>query len=231
MRFIIGLAAVALAAGPAFGQYQVVIDKLNELNSKAPQPAMPEFEQAVAETAKAYSVAHNSCAPTSLKLTDIAPVTGARGILQAVMSGQMRNAWTVYAQHIGCAGDNPFRYLILQSPDGSLKALRVNEGRTLANPSIMRDTSATAALSALQKARSLDPTCKGESMAMGPTRVTERSKDLGPEIFGVRYVGNWTEVWQFQTCGKKIDVPILFTPDGDGGAYTVVKADGVTLVP
>ena len=231
MRWIIGLAATCLAASGAIAQQQLVLDKLNELNGKAPLPPMAELETAIATTAKAYGEHNKTCVPTSLKLSELAPITGARGILQAVMAGQMRNAWTVYVDHVGCAGPNPYRYIIMQKPEGSLQAALVNEGRTLANPSIMRDTSAMAAMAALQKGRSLDSGCTGDEMDMGPTRVVEQSQDLGPEIFGARYVGTWTEVWQFQTCGKKFDVPIQFTPDGDGGAYTNIKHDAVAVVP
>lgn len=231
MRWIVGLIALGLVTGQSLAQHPMVLDKLNELNAKAPQPSMAELEQAVAAMAKAYSEHNKSCAPTSLRLSEVAPITGARGILQAVMAGKLRNAWTVYASYGGCSGNNAFRYIIVQKADGSLQAALVNEGRTLANPSIMRDTSAIAAMTALQRGRSLDPGCTGDKMTMGPTRVVEQSKDLGPEVYGARYVGNWTEIWRFETCGKKFDVPIQFTPDGDGGAYTNIKADAVTVVP
>lgn len=230
-RWIAGLAVIGLATAPGLAQHALVLEKLKELDGKAPQPAVAELEKAVATTAKAYGEANKVCVPASLKLSEIAPITGARGILQGVMAGQIRNAWTLYADHGGCNATHPFRYIILQRADGTLQAALVNEGRTLANPTIMRDTSAMAALTALQKAKSLDPACTGDKMEMGPTRVTEQSKDLGPEIYGARYVGSWTEVWQFRTCGKSFDVPIQFTPDGDGGAYTNIKADQVAILP
>lgn len=232
MRICRALGAISLLiAMPAMAQHQIVLDKLNALNGKAPQPSLAELEKTVASTAAAFSEANKTCPPKGLRLSDVAPITGARGILQAVMSGQLRNAWTVYAEHIGCKENNPFRYIVLQKADGTLQAALVNEGRTLANPTIMRDTSAMAAMAALAKGRSLDPACTGDKMEMGPTRVTQQSKDLGPELFGARYVGSWSEVWQFETCGRRFDVPIEFTPDGDGGAYTNIKADAVMIVP
>jgi len=130
---------------------------------------------------------------------------------------------------VGCPGEDTVRYMVLQLRDKSLRAARVNEGRSLANPTIMRDTSAMAALAALRQAKIVDPSCKGDDMAMGSTRVVSRSKDLGPEKFGSRYAGSWSEVWQFRTCGRTFDVPIDFTADGDGGAYTNVKASAATL--
>jgi hypothetical protein len=218
-------------ASAAAAQNPLVLNKLKELDAKAPQPAVSELRSAVATTAKAYAEKKGTCAPSEVTLSEVSPITGARGILQGVMSGQLRNAWTLYVQYVGCSGADPHRFMVVQKGDGSLIALQVNEGRTYANPSIMRDTSAMAAMTALQKGRSLDPTCKGESMKMGPTRVTGQSKDLGPDIYGARYVGSWTEVWQFETCGKKFDVPIEFTPDADGGAYTNIKGDAVVVVP
>jgi hypothetical protein len=165
-----------------------------------------------------------------VKLSGVAPITGARGIMAAVMAGKLRNAWIVYADHVGCAGNNPVRYMIMQPADGMLRAVRVNEGRTFANPVLMRDTGTAAALAALQKSKATNANCGGETMKMGPTRVTSQSADLGPEIYGVRYVGKWTEIWQFETCGLKVDVPVEFTPDGDGGAYTNVVSDQAVVV-
>jgi hypothetical protein len=230
MRKLILMAAIVLASSAASAQQQVVLDTLHGLDAKAPQPPLAELNQAVMSSARAFAEAHQTCAPQSVKLSDVAPITGATGIMAAVMKGTLRNVWTVYAEHVGCSGANPVRYMVLQPADGSLHAVKVNEGRTFANPVIMRDASAGAALAALQKAKAARSTCAGEGMKMGPTRVTSTSKDLGPEIYGVRYVGTWTEVWQFETCGMKIDVPIEFTPDGDGGAYTKVVSDKVSIV-
>lgn len=232
LRSLFALCVVAgVSSVPAVAQHQLVLDKLNELNAKAPQPPLADLERTVAATAKAYGEANKVCVPASIKLGDVAPITGAKGILQGVMTGQLRNAWTVYANHAGCTGFDSIRYIVLQKPDGSLQSAIVNEGRTFANPSIMRDTSMLAAMAALQKGRSLDSTCTGETMKMGQTRVTAQSKDLGPEIYGARYAGSWSEVWQFKTCGRTFDVPIDFTPDGDGGAYTNVKSDAVAVAP
>lgn len=231
MRSIVWLVALSALAGPALAQQPLVLQKITALNAGAPQPAMADLQIAVVTNAKAYAAAKASCSPTSVTIAEVAPITGAGVILQSVLSGKIRNAWTLYASHAGCPGDKEIRYMVLQLPDGSLKAARVNQGHALANPAIMRDASTTAALAALARAKALDPACKGDDMTMGPTRVITKSKDLGPEIFGVRYVGGWSEVWQFRTCGKSFNVPIDFAADGDGGAYTNVKASGVTAAP
>lgn len=224
------LTALAVPAASASAQNPMVLAKLQEINAKAPPPAASKIEAAVVETVKAMAAAKGTCVPRKLTIADVAPATGSRDVLQGVVSGQLRNGWTAYATHGGCPGTEPFRYLIIEKSDGSLLALQVNEGRTFTSPTIMRDTSMQAALMILQKAKSLDSKCDGRDLAMGATRIVQQSKDLGPHIYGARYVGTWSEAWRFTTCGKTFEVTVHFTPDGDGGAYTNVKGDQVTLV-
>lgn len=229
--YLIGMAMLGLAQPTvAFAQHPLVLAKLQELNTKAPQPSIAELKAAISLTAKASGGANATCVPSGVVLGEVAPVTGARDILPAVLGGELRNAWSVYVTHRGCPGTNPFRYMVVQKSDGNLLAPMVNEGKTYANPSIMRDTSAQAAIAALQKARSLDAACTGEMMKMGPTKVTAQSDDLGPDLFGARYVGSWSESWRFETCGRTFEVPVEFRSDGDGGAYTNIKSDQVVVV-
>jgi hypothetical protein len=226
----VAAALAAIASTSAAAQHPLVLSKLQELNAKAPQPTAAQLRSAVLATAKAFGEAKGTCVPADVTLGDVAPITGAREVLQAVLSGQARNSWTVYATHGGCPTKEPFRYMVVQKADGTLIAPLVNEGKSFANPSIMRDTSVQVALAAVQKARSLDAGCTGEKMEMGPTKIVSQSADLGPEVFGARYVGSWVEAWQFTTCGRSFSVPIEFRADGDGGAYTNVRAEEVALV-
>ena len=233
MRITFGTGLLTIMAAPAAmasAQHPMVLAKLQEINAQAPQPAAARIEAAVAETLKAKAAGKGGCVPRKLAITDVASATGSRDVLQGVVGGRLRNGWTAYATHGGCPGTEPFRYLIIEKIDGSLLALQVNEGRTLTSPTIMRETSMQAALMVLQKAKSLDSKCDGRDMAMGATRVVEQSKDLGPQIYGARYVGSWSEAWRFTTCGKTFEVTVHFTPDGDGGAYSNVKADQVAIV-
>lgn len=234
MRRTIALGlGIAIAAQPeaAPAQHPMVLAKLQEINAQAPQPPADQLKQAVMGTAKAFGDANGACVPSDAAIADIAPATGSRDVLQAIVAGQLRNGWTLYATHAGCPGAGPVRYLIAQKADSTLLAFQVNEGRTHASPAIMRDTSAQAAMAAHIKALSLDKSCDGKDMRMGPTRITAESEDLGPDIYGARYVGSWSEVWRFQLCGRTFDVPVDFRPDGDGGAYTQIKADQIALVP
>jgi len=232
MRPAIGLALgwLAATATAASAQNPLVLNRLRELDAKAPQPSTAELQASLLSTAKALGQAKSTCVPSAVKVQEVAPITGDRAVLAAALAGQIRNAWTLYAAHEGCPVTGPFRYMVVQKADGALLAPLVNQGRTFANPTLMRDTSAGAALAALQKAKSLDPQCTGDTMEMGPTKVAAQSADLGPEVFGVRYVGSWTEIWRFTTCGKSLDVPVEFRADGDGGAYTNVKGSEVLVV-
>jgi hypothetical protein len=229
MRY--ALVAAAALAGPAFAQHPMVLAKLQEINVQAPQPPAEQLQQAVAQTAKAFGDANRTCVPTGVALSETAPATGGRDVLQGVMTGQIRNAWTTYVVHQGCPASGPVRYLIIQKADASLMAVQVNEGRTFASPAIMRDTSMQAALAAHQKSTSLGKGCDGKDMKMGPTRIMSQSADLGPDFYGIRYTGSWSEVWRFSTCGRTFDVPVEFKPDGDGGAYTNIKGDAISVLP
>ena len=54
--------------------------------------------------------------------------------------------------------------------------------------------------------------------------------DLGADVFGVRYVGSWSELWPIEICGQIVEVPVTFKADGDGGAYYNIKDETVKLV-
>jgi hypothetical protein len=223
-------AVLACAASAAVAQNPVVLERLRQMNEQAPQPSIEQVRTAIAATAAAHASAAGRCAPTAIDVTDVSPATGARDILQGVLSGQVRNGWIAHATHTGCPSPGPYRYMVLQRPDGTLVAPLVNEGRGIANPAIMRDTSAQAAIAVFVKVRDIDPACDGRDMEMGPVRVASQSADLGPDVYGVRYTGSWTELWRFTTCGRTFDVPVEFRADGDGGAYTNVKASEIVAV-
>ena len=231
MHFLVRSAAIVMfvSAGRAPAQNPAVLARIENMNRQAPQPSAEQIRAALVESAAARGAA-GECVPRDLTVTEVRAATGVRAVLQGIVSGQIRNGWLAYATHGGCPAAGPFRYLIVQRQDGSLIAPLVNEGRSFANPSIMRDTSAHAALSVYAKASEADAACDGRDMRMGPTRVVGQSDDLGPEVYGVRYVGSWREVWRFETCGRAFDVPVEFRADGDGGAYTNVNASGVSLV-
>lgn len=233
LKVSIGFLAAAALFAPATGalaQHPLVAARLQQINAAAPPPSPDRIRAELAAVAARGGQANNACVPSEIVLAEITPITGATGIFQATLNGQLRNAWTAYATHRGCPGDPLVRYLIIERSDGNLAVAPVNEGRTYANPTIMRDASASAALAALQEARTIDAGCSGDDMAMGRTAVVGESDDLGPDVFGVRYVGSWTESWRFRTCGRDFDVRVEFRADGDGGAFFNISGDQVTVV-
>ncbi len=232
MKSGILLVAMMMIAGlPAKAQNAWVIEKIKALDARAPKPSDEAILAAVTTTAAAWATEKKQCLPTSLAIVGTTPITGAKVILASVLNNSLRNAWSVYARHGGCVGADVFRYAVFQLPDSSLKAVQVNEGYSYANLSIMRDTSGQAAFAAYAAIKKAEAACAGNDMKFGRTRIDSEGKDLGPDVFGVRFTGSWTEIWQFSVCGRTAEVPIAFTADGDGGAYTNIKGAGVVVLP
>ncbi len=155
-------------------------------------------------------------------------ITGAPFLFSMVLAGNVNNAWRVYVQYEGCDDNMIQRFAVIDTNEGKRIALPINAGRSLTSIKLMRDTSPSAGLQAAIAAKKRKPDCDAKDMELLLTRVINEGEDLGPEIYGVRYVGNWTESWRVKTCGLTFDVPIGFTADGDGGAYTNIKGDAVS---
>ncbi len=233
MRLREWLVAVCLAAmltAPVIAQNQMVIDRIKALDASAPVPSEEAILKDLKITAGAYAEAKKQCPPTALNVKSVAPITGARAILSAVLSGQLKNGWSIMVEQSGCGNERLVRYALVQKADGSLLSVRTNEGKSNANLSIMRDTSASAALGAYAAIKKIDASCAGENPVMGETRIMEESADLGPEIYGVRYTGSWVEIWPFSICGRTAEVTVSFRADGDGGAYTNIAPTGVVVL-
>jgi hypothetical protein len=232
MKFgvVFSLALVA-ANSPTYAQNAQVIQLITELDSRSPKPDDGAILDAVTITAKARASAQKLCQPTSITIVETTPITGARSILEGVLNNSLRNGWSVYARHNGCPKNDVFRYAVLQKPDSSLLAVTTNEGKSYANLSIMRDTSGQAAAAAYMTIKKMDASCAPNDVQFGRTRIDSEDKDLGPDIYGVRYVGSWKEVWQFTICGRTAEVPIICRADGDGGAYTDIKSADIVVLP
>jgi hypothetical protein len=231
-KVLVGGTFLGIAFSQAIlAQNQMVIDKIKALDAAAPAPSADLIAKDLRVSANAYAQARNQCRPTMIAVKSIVPITGARIVLQAILAGQVKNAWSVEAEQSGCGQTSLIRYATIQKADGSLLSTRVNEGRSNANLSLMRDTSTAAALAAYGAIRKIDAGCDGKGPSMGVTRVVQESGDLGPEIFGVRYVGSWVEVWPFTICNRTAEVKVMFRADGDGGAYTDVPGDQVVILP
>lgn len=180
----------ALATGAA-AQNAQVLAKIRQLDAAAPAPSAEAIEKAVMETAAAMTEANGTCMPAAISLEPATPITGARVVLQGVLSGELRNGWNVYAIYDGCEaeGDPVRRFALIEFADGTKRALPVNTGRSYANPSIMRDTSPQAALGAMVFAKREDEGCDASDMDMAGSRIEGESEDLGPDLFGVATPG------------------------------------------
>jgi hypothetical protein len=149
--------------------------------------------------------------------------------IQDIQAGKLKNLWLAYGKAVGCADASKTRFIVIQTPDGAVRARVVNKGESIASPSLMRDTSMNAALVAWNAVRAVDPTCAGRDMAMVSTKVSSKSSDLSPDFYSARYQGSWEETWMFSVCGRIAAVPVSFKADGTGGAYTGVNQKGVII--
>lgn len=218
-----------LVAAALLGQDAQYAEFVERTNTSVPPPSVEAMTPVALETLQALKRQDGGCVPTALAMEPARTAIATFVITQAVASGQIKNGWTAYGRGEGCPGSPPVRFMVLRLPDDQLRAVVVSEGETLANPSLMRDASAPAAMVALQTVRTADAACDGSDMRMGPTRVAERGADLGPEYHGAFYAGSWSEVWTFVVCGRTVEIPVVFTADGNGGAHFNIRSTEVRI--
>ena len=221
---------IALVAAALFGQEAEYAAFVERTNAAVPPPTIESISLVALATLQALRRQEGGCVPTGLTMDQPRTAIATFAISQGVASGQVRNGWTVYGRSLGCADAPPVRFMVLRMPDDQLRAIVVNDGETLANPSLMRDSSAPAAIAAYQVVRTADAACDGSDMRMGATRVAERGADLGDEYHGAFYSGSWSEIWTFVVCGRTVEVPITFTADGNGGAHYNIRSAEVRIV-
>ncbi len=115
--------------------------------------------------------------------------------------------------------------------DDTLRSIRVNLGASYSWDSLIGDTLPLAAIAAYGALKRNGDDCDlTEVPNLGVIRVTSESDALGPDAFGIRYAGSWSEVWPLTFCEKQLEVTIDFTADGDGGAYTKIPGDKVRVI-
>ena len=168
--------------------------------------------------------------PTAVAIDAIAPATATRLVTEGINTREIKNGWTAEAKLKGCPAAPPSRLIVLRMADGKLLVRVINIGETLTTSSQMRDSSAGAAMAAVTAIRKADPVCEGDGLAMGDTKVVSRGADLGPDVYGTRYVGSWREVWRFSACGVEADVPIAFKADGSGGVISDIRKGETRIV-
>lgn len=231
LAFAFGTNALPAAAA----QDPQAIAKIAALDARAPLPERALISQEILRSAVKFAAKRKWCMPTKVEIESTSPMTGVRNIIDGILANQIRNGWVVYVQQSGCAAQAElFRYGVVQRVDGGLVAFPINRGRTIASLSLVQDTGPPAGVAALRAIHAQDrpgKKCNDSDIDMVSMRVVSTSKDLGPDVFGVRYVGSWREMWRFVACAKHIDVPVDFTADGDGGADIHVDQREIAIVP
>ena len=225
------LAFLFLPIGSVHAQHPLVLQKLNEWNNAAPAPNSDEFIEEIRKSSKKIYGSNEACAASSIAIEEVYPATADRYVFGALIRRQLRNAWTVTARLPGCDAA-PVRFMVMQHNDKSLRTIRVNRGASYAHDSLIGDTLPLAVLAASSKMKREGISCDvGDDFNLGVTRIGSEEDGLGRNIFGVRYKGSWSEIWPINMCGRTVEVSVKFTADGDGGAYTNLKGDKVTLLP
>ena len=206
--------ALAGSAAAQDANYRQFIERTT---AAAPAPSIASLQAPALDVVRGNARAEGRCVPTALALERLESATAVRVITEGVQAGQLKNGWTIYARASGCPRPILARLMVLRMADDGLRVLMVNEGETLANPSLMRDMAHLAGAAATAVARRADPGCGGADLRMGPTRVVDRSR-LGTYFHGAYFSGSWSEAWTFLVCGKRVEIPVAFTADADGGA-------------
>lgn len=230
---ILTLSFFALTPNLASAQDPMVLELLEKSNKTNPTPEASIVKDQIMKAAAAIQKRTGGCVISSTEIEKITPSTGVRYVLEGIAFRRLRNGWTVEAKHQNCGSDIS-RYLIVQTSDGSLETIRMNKGRSNANESLISDTLPSAYIAAASVIRNAGGKCdirSAESAILGTTRIANEEPGLGPDVYGVRYTGSWTEIWPIMICNRTVEVPVRFTGDGDGGAYNDIKGSKARLLP
>lgn len=229
-RACAGMLICWLAASAAPAQHPLVLKKLNDLDAASPAPTQATFADEIAKAAHTLYPDKPGCAKRGLVVERISPATAERYVFSGAVGGRLRNGWTAVVRHPDC-DKAPVRYMIVQDAGGALRTIRVNRGTSYAHDSLIADTLPLAVLAAEAFLTRSKVACAGPKKAqLGIVRVESDGSGLGPDVKGVRYAGSWTEIWPLSVCGRIVEVPVIFTADGDGGAYTDIKGASLRQV-
>ena len=228
-----GVLAVLLALGGsqvARAQHPMILQKLMDWNRVAPVPMDEVVRREVLRAAVPLYPSQPDCPASAVVVDQVRPATAERYTFNAVLNGRVRNAWTVTARLPAC-DEAPVRYMIWEDAAGDHRTIRVNRGESHAWDSLIGDTLPLARLAAEGALRRAGATCPAQpSATLGVTRVIAEGAALGADVFGIRYSGDWSEVWPIGLCGRTVEVRVDFTADGDGGAFTDLPGRHVVVL-
>ena len=229
-KHLIAAAALCLPLAALQAQHSLVLEKLTEWDSAAPAPPAELIAMEVRKAAQKVYPTSESCTNSQVTVERVAPATSDRFVFASIIQQRLRNAWTITVQLPGCDAA-PVRFMIMQDGAGTLNTIRVNRGRSHAWDSLIGDTLPLAQIAAASALKRKGIECPVTAQAkLGVTRIANEDRSLGKDVFGVRYAGSWSEVWPLDLCNRTVDVTINFTADGDGGAYTNIPGERVTIV-
>jgi hypothetical protein len=226
LAFLAGFGLLPAAASAQSADYRRFLEATN---AAAPAPSLAALRPLALDMLRGNARAEGRCVPTALALERLESATATRAITEGVRAGELRNGWTLYGRAAGCLAPFLGHFLALRLADNSLRVVIVNEGETLANPSLMRDMAHLAALAATNFVRRANPACGGADLRMGPTRIVDRAR-LGAYSHGAYFSGSWREAWTFTVCGRRVEVPIAFTADANGGADYSVEGSAARIL-
>jgi hypothetical protein len=206
----------------AFAQTQSALSFFQSVNAANPAPTANVVKDIIAiKFALGTSGLPKSCQPGGdITVTQIKPATADRMLWKAALAGDIRNAWTAQVLLGGC-GKDPANYLIVRDKNGKISAGAFSWGQSLAGISLTRDVMPAAAGAMASNMKKLDAQCtldRLKAFTTGPREILDM-KGAGEDVYGVRFKGNWSEIWHFTVCDYDVAIPINFRADGSGGAY------------
>ena len=223
------VSVACLSAVAANAQHPIVLQKLQTWDRASPPPANQVLQEHLIIAAQPYYDGLASCDLSSANITDIRSATADRFAFSGITRGTLRNAWFLETQLPSC-DEAPVRFTVFQMSDGSLQVVRTNRGRSIAWESLISDAMPMAAMGAQAAIKRAGFDCDTTDVQLGIVRIGSEGEDLGPETYGIRYSGGWSEIWPITTCDKTVEVRMDFVADGDGGAYINVPGDKTTIL-
>ncbi|MGC6329696.1 hypothetical protein [Rhizorhabdus sp. FW153] len=229
---LLALAATAAQALPLDplgdpGQFRRDIETINS----KPLPDGEALARAVGEAVAFDARMRGRCQPKKLRIGPLAPVTLDGMVTGLIVAGKIENGWITSVVLEDCPAGDPIRILLLRDADGTtLQGIFAGQGDTLAWPTLAREALRATVAMAAQRLTAEDPACVPKDLTPTSVRITGTSPDLGPDQYGIRLKGSWSELWTFEPCGHRLSIPIAFRTNGNGGAYWDLDRGGVLYV-
>jgi hypothetical protein len=127
-------------------------------------------------------------------------------------------SWLQSVIATGCGTRRQLNVLTLPQHDGALRRIALLPGTTIADPLLQRDAIQYVMV---QAHRLIPPDCGQASVV--ETRFVEFEGTPLSTVHGSA-VRPWREDWRVEGCGKRVIVPVRFTPDSSGTTIHATSA-------